>query len=202
MWNSRRRSHYAAADDKTLPSLKTRWNEAWSFPGEGARSAVRDRPADPAGMNSCAACHSRRSTLSEARTAGAALEDSHRLALLTAPNYHADGQQHEEVYVWGSFLQSRMHQHGVTCMDCHEPHSHQLRSAGNALCTRCHAASEFDRPAHHHHQAGGKGADCVTCHMPTQNYMIIHARQDHSLRRVPPVKLQNAMSKAAKSRRR
>jgi predicted CXXCH cytochrome family protein len=173
---------YAAADDKTLPSLKTRWQEAWSFPGEGARTAVRDRPPEPAGMNSCAACHSRRSTLSEARTAGAVLEDSHRLALLMTPNYHADGQQHEEVYVWGSFLQSRMHQNGVTCMDCHEPHSHQLRRTGNALCTRCHAASEFDRPTHHHHQASGKGADCVTCHMPAQNYMVIHARQDHSLR--------------------
>ncbi|MEF8738325.1 MAG: cytochrome c3 family protein [Candidatus Accumulibacter necessarius] len=92
-------------------------------------------------MNSCAACHARRSTLSEERKAGAPLEDSHRLAMLTAPNYHADGQQREEVYVWGSFLQSRMHQNGVTCMDCHEPHSQKLRAEGNALCTRCHAAA-------------------------------------------------------------
>jgi predicted CXXCH cytochrome family protein len=75
-----------------------------------------------------------------------------------------------------------MYQNGVTCMDCHEPHSQKLRAEGNALCTRCHAAAEFDAPKHHHHAAGGKGAQCVTCHMPTQNYMVIHARQDHSLR--------------------
>ena len=102
--------------------------------------------------------------------------------MLTAPNYHADGQQREEVYVWGSFLQSRMYQRGVTCMDCHDPHSQKLRAEGNALCTRCHNATEFDSPKHHQHSAGGKGAQCVTCHMPTQNYMVIHARQDHSMR--------------------
>ncbi|HRD92660.1 MAG TPA: tetratricopeptide repeat protein [Accumulibacter sp.] len=181
-WARLARPPYPAGDDKGLPSLNSRWREAWTFPADGDRFAVRDHLADPAGMNSCAACHARRSTLSEGRKAGAPLEDSHRLAMLTAPNYHADGQQREEVYVWGSFLQSRMYQHGVTCMDCHEPHSQKLRAEGNALCTRCHAAAEFDAAKHHRHQDGGKGAQCVTCHMPTQNYMVIHPRQDHSLR--------------------
>ena len=181
-WAGRAKPPYPANEDKGLISLNTRWQEAWKFPGEDAKFAVRDKPATPAGMNSCAACHARRATLSEDRTPGATLEDSHRLALLTAPNYHADGQQREEVYVWGSFLQSRMHQNGVTCMDCHEPHAQKLRAEGNALCTRCHAAAEFDVPKHHRHKAGGQGAQCVTCHMPTQDYMVIHARQDHSLR--------------------
>ncbi|MEF8770705.1 MAG: tetratricopeptide repeat protein [Candidatus Accumulibacter phosphatis] len=181
-WARQARAPYPPQGSKGLPTLQSRWNEAWKFPTEDARFAVRDRPADPAGMNSCAACHARRSTLSEDRKPGATLEDSHRLAMLTAPNYHADGQQREEVYVWGSFLQSRMHQNGVTCMDCHEPHAQKLRAAGNALCTRCHAAAEFDAFKHHQHLAGGKGTQCVTCHMPTQNYMVIHARQDHSLR--------------------
>jgi predicted CXXCH cytochrome family protein len=181
-WASKAQPPYAAQDDKGLPSLKSRWSEAWKFPAEGAKFAVREQPADPAGMNSCGACHSRRSTLSEGGKAGAVLEDSHRLAMLTAPNYHPDGQQREEVYVWGSFLQSKMHQNGVTCMDCHEPHSQKLRAEGNALCTRCHLASEFDVAKHHQHQVGGKGAQCVTCHMPSQNYMVVHARPDHSLR--------------------
>ncbi|EXI79749.1 MAG: cellulose synthase subunit BcsC [Candidatus Accumulibacter appositus] len=181
-WAGKSKPPYTAEDDKGLPSLKSGWQEAWRFPGDSAKFAVRDQLADPAGMNSCGACHSRRGTLSEARKPGAPLEDSHRLAMLTAPNYHPDGQQREEVYVWGSFLQSKMHQNGVTCMDCHEPHSQQLRAEGNALCTRCHQASEFDVPKHHRHKAAGKGAECVTCHMPTQNYMVIHARPDHSLR--------------------
>ncbi|WP_313951711.1 tetratricopeptide repeat protein [Accumulibacter sp.] len=181
-WAEKAKPPYAAHDDKGLPSLQSRWGEAWRFPAGGARSAARDQAPDHAGMNTCAACHSRRSTLDERRKAGAPLEDSHRLAMLTAPNYHADGQQREEVYVWGSFLQSKMYQRGVTCMDCHEPHSQKLRVEGNALCTRCHQASEFDVPKHHQHPVGGKGAQCVSCHMPTQNYMVIHARPDHSLR--------------------
>ncbi len=181
-WAAKARAPYGAEGDKGLAKLKSHWNEAWKFPSSDAKFAVRDRPADATGMNTCAACHARRSTLSEDGKAGARLEDSHRLALPMAPNYHADGQQREEVYVWSSFLQSKMHQNGVTCMDCHEPHSQKLRAEGNALCTRCHNAAEFDAPKHHKHLAGGKGAECVTCHMPTQDYMVIHARQDHSLR--------------------
>lgn len=181
-WARDTKAPYPAHGDKGLPALNSRWKEAWQFPASDARFAVRDQPVESAGMNTCAACHARRATLSEERKAGAPLEDSHRLAMLTAPNYHADGQQREEVYVWASFLQSKMHQNGVTCMDCHEPHSLQLRAASNALCTRCHNAAEFDTQKHHRHVAGGKGAQCVTCHMPTQNYMVIHARQDHSLR--------------------
>lgn len=191
-WARLVRPPYRAEDSKGLPSLRSRWNEAWKFPTGAAKFARRDQPVEPAGMNSCVACHARRSTLSEGRTPGATLEDSHRLAMLTAPNYYADGQQREEVYVWGSFLQSRMHQNGVTCVDCHEPHAQKLRAEGNALCTRCHAAVEFDVPNHHHHTVGGKGAQCVTCHMPTQNYMVIHARQDHSLR-IPRPDLSIAM---------
>ncbi|WP_374680808.1 tetratricopeptide repeat protein [Accumulibacter sp.] len=191
-WASNAKAPYAAHDDKGLLSLKSGGSGAWHFPDREAKFAVRDQPADPAGMNSCGACHSRRATLSEARQAGAPLSDSHRLAMLTAPNYYPDGQQREEVYVWGSFLQSKMHQRGVTCMDCHEPHSQKLRAEGNALCTRCHQASEFDAPKHHRHQVGGEGAQCVTCHMPSQNYMVVHARPDHSLR-IPRPDLSTAL---------
>ena len=180
-WAKQAKPPYAAGD-KGLPSLATQWNEAWKFPDSTSKFAVRDRQANQAGNNSCAACHARRSTLSEQHLAGSALENSHRLAMLSPPNYYPDGQQREEVYVWGSFLQSKMYQHGVTCMDCHDPHTQQLRAQGNALCIRCHSASEFDAPKHHQHQSGSKGAQCVACHMPTQNYMVIHAREDHSLR--------------------
>ncbi len=181
-WAGRANAPYSAAEDKGLVRLASNWQADWKMPSAEARSAVRTSPANPAGINTCAACHARRSTLTEERQAGAPLEDSHRLAMLTPPNYHVDGQQREEVYVWASFLQSKMHQRGVTCMDCHEPHGQKLRAEGNALCTRCHAPASFESPAHHRHAEGSKGAQCVNCHMPTQNYMVIHARQDHSLR--------------------
>jgi predicted CXXCH cytochrome family protein len=133
-------------------------------------------------MNACAACHARRSTIRESVTPGAPLEDTHRLALPIPPSYHADGQQREEVYVWGSFLQTDMYQKGVTCMDCHEPHALKLRAEGNALCTRCHNAALLDTEKHHFHKAGSKGAQCVECHMPAQKYMVVDERRDHAIR--------------------
>ena len=160
----------------------SRWNQAWKFPEPGARYARRDRPADPSVNNTCSACHARRGTIGDRDQAGAPLADTHRLVLLTAPNYYADGQQREEVYNWGSFLQSKMFQHGVTCMDCHEPHTAKPRAQGNALCARCHDATAFDSPKHHFHKAGEAGAQCVSCHMPTKTYMVIDARRDHSMR--------------------
>lgn len=181
-WANKARPPYPAQADKGLVVLKSRWNEAWKFPAADAKFAQRDQPAADSLMNVCAACHARRSTIIEHGPAGAPLEDTHRLAMLTPPQYHADGQQRDEVFTWGSFLQSRMYQRGVTCMDCHEPHALKLRTEGNALCSRCHNAAVFDTEKHHFHKAGSKGAQCVECHMPAQNYMIVDARRDHSLR--------------------
>jgi len=176
------RAPYAAQGDKGLVVLETNWKDAWKFPAADARHARRDQAADAAAMNSCAACHARRSTIAEGGTPGAPLDDTHRLALLTAPNYYADGQQREEVYVWGSFLQTEMYRKGVTCMDCHDAHTLKLRAQGNALCARCHNAAAFDTEKHHFHKAGTKGAQCVECHMPARNYMVIDARRDHGIR--------------------
>ena len=181
-WAKQAGSNYPANGDMGLVVLKSRWNEAWKFPAADAKHAQRDQPADAAAMNACTACHARRSTIAESGTPGAPLEDTHRLALLTPPNYYADGQQHEEVYVWSSFLQTAMYQKGVTCMDCHDAHTLKLRAEGNALCTRCHNAVLFDNGKHHFHKTGTSGAQCVECHMPAQNYMVIDARRDHGIR--------------------
>ncbi len=181
-WAAQVKPPYQADDDRGLVvQLHSRWNEAWKF-ASGAKIAQRDRPADAAVMNDCAACHARRSTLTETVTPGAPLADSHRLAELMPPLYHADGQQRDEVYVWGSFLQSRMYQKGVTCLDCHDAHTAKLRVEGNALCVRCHDAAQFDTQQHHFHKLGTAGAQCVECHMPAQNYMVVDARRDHSIR--------------------
>ncbi len=103
-------------------------------------------------------------------------------ALLTDPLYHVDGQQRGEVYNWGSFLQSKMHAKGVTCSDCHDPHTGKLRAEGNAICTTCHLATKYDTTEHHHHTPQSAGAACVACHMPPSTYMVVDPRHDHSLR--------------------
>ncbi len=145
--------------------------------------AKRDRPrTDHTEVESCARCHSRRGgAFSDDYPPGKPLADSHRLALLEAALYECDGQIKDEVYEYGSFLQSKMYAAGVTCTDCHNPHS--LRVLGdNNTCARCHLSTKFDTPEHHKHAQGTQAAKCVSCHMPTRNYMVVHARHDHSFR--------------------
>jgi tetratricopeptide (TPR) repeat protein len=132
-------------------------------------------------VEACAPCHSRRSPLVPGSRHGARFLDAYRPALLDEPLYFADGQILDEVYVWGSFVQSAMYAAGVTCSDCHDPHALRIEDA-DATCARCHSPAVFAAPAHHHHQPGSDAARCVSCHMPERVYMGVDARHDHSLR--------------------
>jgi predicted CXXCH cytochrome family protein len=144
-------------------------------------------------VDQCARCHSRRTPLDTAERPGRPLLDEYREETLRPDLYYADGQQLGEVYEYGSFRQSKMYQQGVRCTDCHNPHTGKVRGVGNALCTRCHGtpgdprfptagSKVYDATTHHFHQPGSTGAQCVNCHMPARNYMVVHARRDHSLR--------------------
>ena len=130
----------------------------------------------------CARCHSRRGRLTEAYTHGAPVGDSHRVALLEPGLYHADGQVLDEVYVYGSFLQSRMHAEGVTCSDCHDPHTQRLRAEGDGVCLACHDGARYALESHHHHPPASDAARCVACHMPATTYMVVDPRRDHGFR--------------------
>ena len=133
-------------------------------------------------VETCGRCHARRGQFSDDATHGRPLGDTHRVSLIDGPLYHPDGQIREEVYEYGSFLQSKMFARGVTCSDCHEPHSGKLRASGGQVCLGCHAAQKYETATHHFHQAGSRGADCVGCHMPTSLYMVVDPRHDHSVR--------------------
>lgn len=130
----------------------------------------------------CGRCHARRGQFSEDYVHGRLLGDTHRVALLEDRLYHADGQIRDEVYEYGSFLQSKMFHRGVTCSDCHDPHSLELRAPGSQVCLGCHAAQKYTAATHHFHKAGSRGADCLGCHMPTTTYMMVDPRHDHSFR--------------------
>ncbi len=147
----------------------------WSFV-EDADIAVLATGSQSDELESCAPCHSRRADLGGAR---GAYHDRYRLAVLDEHLYFDDGQIKDEVYVYGSFLQSKMYAAGVVCSDCHEPHSATLRAEGNALCTRCHKAEVFDGPQHSFHEALTPGGSCTDCHMPERTYMGIDQRGDH-----------------------
>ena len=144
-------------------------------------------------IQTCAPCHSRRHRLSSDSQPGTAYLDSFMVATLREGLYHADGQILDEVYVYGSFIQSKMHQEGVRCTDCHNPHSARLQSPGNGVCVRCHQTSppvdfpsletkEYETREHHFHEPEGKGAQCADCHAPTRTYMGVDPRRDHSFR--------------------
>jgi predicted CXXCH cytochrome family protein len=161
---------------------------------EDPRMAVRLRGRGGSSeLDVCARCHSRRSRLTPGDDISEPYLDHYDPALLTEPLYHADGQIRDEVFVWGSFLQSKMHRAGVLCTDCHDPHTAGLKREGNALCTHCHQLEppvefptlkklEYDDVAHHGHTPGHEGGACVECHMPATTYMGIDARRDHSFR--------------------
>jgi predicted CXXCH cytochrome family protein len=133
-------------------------------------------------IETCAKCHARRSQIHEDFRPGSQLFDHYEPFTIDAGLYHANGQILDEVYEYGSFLQSRMHANRVRCSDCHDPHSLKLKFTGNALCTQCHVPGKYDTPAHHHHAVDSAGASCVECHMPARAYMVIDKRRDHSFR--------------------
>ena len=102
-----------------------------------------------------------RSRLTDDYVHGKSPLDTHRLARLDDDLYWNDGQMRGEVYNWGSFVQSKMYAQGVTCSDCHDPHSLKLKADGNAVCAQCHQPAKYDAPAHTHHAAGTPGAACA-----------------------------------------
>jgi predicted CXXCH cytochrome family protein len=163
-------------------ALDERAGVRWTIdPATGNATRSKPRESDRE-IEVCAQCHARRAQIAEGYQAGKPFLDHYMPALLTPPLYHADGQQRDEVYIWGSFLQSRMYRQGVTCSDCHDAHSQKLKAPGNALCAQCHSAEKYDTQKHHFHPTASAGAQCVSCHMPATTYMIVDPRRDHSLR--------------------
>ena len=147
--------------------------------GNARRSVPRSSSRE---IDTCTRCHGRAARISDDYVHGKPPLDTHRLALLDDNLYWNDGQMRDEVYNWGSFAQSRMHAQGVTCSDCHDPHSLKQKAPGNAVCAQCHQPAKFDGAAHTHHAAGTPGAACAACHMPTTTYMQADPRHDHSIR--------------------
>jgi len=139
-------------------------------------------------MDNCASCHTRREELFGTFKPGDSFHDHFRMALPDQPGiFRADGQVLDEDFEYGSFMMSRMGHKGVTCLDCHNPHSGKLLAPveNNALCMQCHTypglkgAVPVDPVKHSFHKPGVPGSLCVDCHMPKNTYMQRDARRDH-----------------------
>lgn len=148
-------------------------------------------------VETCARCHTRRAPLADGFVHGHRLTDDYVVSLLTEARYEVDGHFKDEDFEYGSFAQSKMYMKGVTCLDCHNPHTGDVKLQGNAVCLQCHNATapiqrpgldtqtlkrkDYDTPEHTHHPKGSPGASCVACHMPGKFYMEVDLRHDHSL---------------------
>jgi tetratricopeptide (TPR) repeat protein len=176
------------------PGREGSWT--WS-PEEG--KPVRSTPVqNRQEIDTCARCHARRGLETLDYEYGRSFLSTHRPALPTAPLYYHDGQILDEVYVYGSFLQSRMYQAGVLCSDCHDPHSNDLLAPGPEVCARCHAPAVYGGPQHDFHPRPVSGIppvtddpatwrseavpSCLDCHMRERTYMGVDDRGDHSFR--------------------
>jgi len=170
------------ANDGLLAHYDDRRDATWEMNSTTGNS-VRSRPrANAAELEMCGRCHARRSELSENWVPGKPLLDTHRVALLDPGLYTADGQMEGEVYNYGSFLQSRMFHEGVTCSDCHDPHTQKLRRPKQEVCGICHDLKKYGATEHHHHKEGTAEASCIACHMSVRTYMVVDPRHDHSFR--------------------
>jgi len=136
-------------------------------------------------VETCGRCHARRSEMSEKWVPGRWLQETHAIAAPLARDvYWPDGQMRDvaEAYNYVPFKQSKMFAAGVTCSNCHDPHSGKQRIAGEGACLQCHAPEVYAGPKHSHHQQADAAPNCISCHMPARTYMVIDSRHDHSLR--------------------
>jgi predicted CXXCH cytochrome family protein len=178
-------------------------------PMTGHGAAKKVKMADPMlrekdrqrAMQTCAPCHARNEQLTLDFKPGDNYFDHYRVVLPGEPGvFWPDGQQRDEDFNWSSVLLSRMGHAGVTCMDCHDPHTNKtiLPAANNQLCLQCHAAPgrvlasgiramPIDPTAHSRHADGSTGNSCVACHMPTTVYMQRAPRHDHGWLKPDPL---------------
>jgi predicted CXXCH cytochrome family protein len=147
--------------------------------GTVRRSAPR---ASAKELETCGICHSRSAKIAEPWRPGQVLLQTHVPSLLHEGLFEADGKSLDEVYNYAPFRQSKMFMAGVSCSDCHDPHSLKLVAEGDAVCWQCHDGQKYAAARHTHHAEGSAGAHCVACHMPLKTYMQVDPRHDHAFR--------------------
>ena len=151
------------------------WMRGRSIKEDKARATHKE-------LEVCAKCHSRRTQLDDDYTPGDKFEDHYLPVLLEENLYFPDGKIEDEVYVYNSFLQSKMYAEGVTCTDCHDPHTLKRKATGDKVCFQCHSNEKYTASSHHKHKVGSSGSSCISCHMPARTYMGVDSRNDHSFR--------------------
>ena len=100
--------------------------------GDGQCGPERQRRGRCARSRCAARCHARRGQFAEDDAHGQPLADTHRVALLEDRLYYADGQIRDEVYEYGSFLQSQDVQPGRDLLGLPRPAQPRAPGTGAA----------------------------------------------------------------------
>jgi len=111
--------------------------------------------------------------------AGKALKDYKLVAPFKmgeeSKEFYANGAAKKNRTQGNEFVHSIKGKHGITCINCHNPHSltpTAQKNSGNQLCMKCHSFGSIigphqkDLSSHTHHKANSKGSLCIECHMP------------------------------------
>jgi predicted CXXCH cytochrome family protein len=155
---------------------------------QNEKTGMPQRNGMPLGLRkeveTCGLCHARRAQFSENWIPGQPLSNTHLVTPIYRNLAYADGQMRdiEELYNYLPFKQSKMFASGVTCSDCHDPHSAALRAPGDGVCLQCHTPSKYESASHHHHDNVTGSIPCTSCHMPERTYMVVDRRHDHGFR--------------------
>ena len=89
--------------------------------------------------------------------------------------FYANGMGKKNRMQGNEFVHSMKGKHGITCINCHNPHTLEPtaeKNRGNALCLDCHTFGSPIGPhqssleKHTKHKVDSKGSLCVECHMP------------------------------------
>lgn len=157
---------------------------------DGCLVARGDRKLTPEQHDdNCASCHARREELTGNFTVGDKFDEHFRLELPKVPGvFYPNGLQWEEDYSETSFRLHKMGRTGVTCYDCHDPHSGKVTrpTENDELCLQCHGENKVVNgvlapQVGHNRLCGGKAMPCIECHMPKMTYMGRDPRRDHGL---------------------
>lgn len=171
-------SEQLSPNNTGLPSLQKRGQ--WQYAeGHAIAHKTAEDHSELSQIDVCGGCHARRAELIDNNHLGT-FEDKYQLQTLATPLYFADGQIQDEVFVLGSFLQSKMAAQGVVCTDCHNPHSGKVAESLDDTCLQCHRIDQFQSAQHTQHRST---IQCVDCHMPQRLYMGVDWRRDHRFHR-------------------
>jgi Cytochrome c554 and c-prime len=111
--------------------------------------------------------------------------------------FYKDGRFRQTTFMVEALERSQCFKKGgVSCVTCHDPHSHdfasnptsvKFRDQPDHMCTGCH--QQFQDAAglarHSHHAADSEGSRCVSCHMPPIMDALLFRARYHQIDDIP-----------------